>query len=228
MIELLRLLIADDHPAFLAGLRLLLESLGDVEVVGEAGTGEEAVARAVDLAPDVVVMDLQMPTLGGIEATRQLVAAAPHIRVLILTMFEDEDSVFAALRAGARGYILKGAGQDELARAIRATASGEAIFSPAIASRVIEFFSRSPENQPPRAFPELTEREREVLELIARGLPNPEITRLLVLSPKTVRNHVSNILTKLQVRDRSEAIVRAREAGLGRAKVPGQIGTSAP
>jgi DNA-binding NarL/FixJ family response regulator len=137
------------------------------------------------------------------------------VNVLVLTMFEDEDSVFAALRAGARGYVLKGAGQDELARAIQAIASGEAIFSPAIASRVIDFFSRSRDDQPPQAFPELTDREREVLGLIAEGLPNPEITRRLVLSPKTVRNHVSNILAKLQVRDRSEAIVRAREAGMG-------------
>jgi DNA-binding NarL/FixJ family response regulator len=215
MMAALRLLIADDHPAFRAGLRLLLESLADVEVVGEAATGTEVVQQALELRPDVVVMDLQMPEMGGIEATRGIVQQAPDANVLVLTMFEDEDSVFAALRAGARGYILKGAGQDELARAIQAIASGEAIFSPAIATRVIDFFARSPADQPPQAFPELTDREREVLGLIAEGLPNPEITRRLVLSPKTVRNHVSNILAKLQVRDRSEAIVRAREAGLG-------------
>jgi DNA-binding NarL/FixJ family response regulator len=215
MMAALRLLIADDHPAFRAGLRLLLESLEDVEVVGEAGTGGEVVEQAQALQPDVVVMDLQMPEMGGIEATRAIVQRAPDANVLVLTMFEDEDSVFAALRAGARGYILKGAGQEELARAIQAIASGEAIFSPAIATRVIDFFARSPADHPPQAFPELTEREREVLGLIAEGLPNPEITRRLVLSPKTVRNHVSNILAKLQVRDRSEAIVRAREAGLG-------------
>ncbi|WP_028065688.1 response regulator [Solirubrobacter soli] len=212
----LRLLIADDHPAFRAGLRLLLESLDGVEVVGEAATGAEAVALAIEHVPDVAVMDLQMPGGGGIEATRAIVAQAPNVHVLVLTMFEDEDSVFAALRAGARGYVLKGAGQEELARAIQAIASGEAIFSPAIATRVIDFFSRSRADQPPQAFPELTDREREVLDLIAEGLPNPEIMRRLVLSPKTVRNHVSNILAKLQVRDRSEAIVRAREAGLGR------------
>ena len=218
----LRLLIADDHPAFRAGLRLLLESLDDVEVVGEAATGAEVVELAVEHVPDVVVMDLQMPEVGGIEATRAIVARAPDVNVLVLTMFEDEDSVFAALRAGARGYVLKGAGQEELARAIRAIASGEAIFSPAIATRVIDFFSRSRDDQPPQAFPELTDREREVLGLIAEGLPNPEIMRRLVLSPKTVRNHVSNILAKLQVRDRSEAIVRAREAGLGRPREPGR------
>ena len=211
-----RVLIADDHPAFRAGLRLLLESLDDVEVVGEAATGAEVVELAVEHLPDVVVMDLQMPVVGGIEATRAIVARAPEVNVLVLTMFEDEDSVFAAMRAGARGYVLKGAGQEELARAIRAIASGEAIFSPAIATRVIDFFSRSRDDQPPQAFPELTDREREVLGLIAEGLPNPEIMRRLVLSPKTVRNHVSNIFAKLQVRDRSEAIVRAREAGLGR------------
>jgi DNA-binding NarL/FixJ family response regulator len=221
MMAALRLLIADDHPAFRAGLRLLLESLDDVEVVGEAATGAEAIALAVEPVPDVAVMDLQMPGVGGIEATRAIVAQAPNVHVLVLTMFEDEDSVFAALRAGARGYVLKGAGQEELARAIEAIASGEAIFSPAIATRVIDFFSRSRDDQPPQAFPELTDREREVLGLIAEGLPNPEIMRRLVLSPKTVRNHVSNILAKLQVRDRSEAIVRAREAGLGRPHEPG-------
>jgi DNA-binding NarL/FixJ family response regulator len=222
MMAALRLLIADDHPAFRAGLRLLLESLDDVEVVGEAATGAEVIELAVEHLPDVVVMDLQMPEVGGIEATRAIVARAPESSVLVLTMFEDEDSVFAALRAGARGYVLKGAGQEELARAIRAIASGEAIFSPAIATRVIDFFSRSRDDQPPQAFPELTDREREVLGLIAEGLPNPEIMRRLVLSPKTVRNHVSNILAKLQVRDRSEAIVRAREAGLGRPREPGR------
>jgi DNA-binding NarL/FixJ family response regulator len=222
MMAALRLLIADDHPAFRAGLRLLLESLDDVEVVGEAANGAEVIDLAVEQVPDVVVMDLQMPEVGGIEATRSIVAQAPNVNVLVLTMFEDEDSVFAALRAGARGYVLKGAGQEELARAIQAIASGEAIFSPAIATRVIDFFSRSRDDRPPQAFPELTDREREVLALIAEGLPNPEITRRLVLSPKTVRNHVSNILAKLQVHDRSEAIVRAREAGLGQPREPGR------
>jgi len=212
--EPIRLLVVDDHPAFRVGLRALLESLGDFEVVAEAETGEQALEAAIAIAPDVIVMDLQMPGLGGIETTRRVVAATPHVRVLVLTMFEDESSVFAALRAGAHGYVLKGAGQEQLARAIHAVAEGESIFSPEIARRVIEFFSRSTASRP-LVFPELTEREREILDLIARGMANPEIARRLVLSPKTVRNHVSNILSKLQARDRSAAIVQAREAGLG-------------
>jgi DNA-binding NarL/FixJ family response regulator len=221
--EPLRLLIADDHPAFRAGLRLLLESLDglDVEVVAEAANGEQALAAALELAPDVIVMDLRMPGLGGIETTRRVVAAAPHVRVLVLTMFEDGNSVFAALRAGAHGYVLKGAGQEQLARAIQAVAVGESIFSPEIAKRVIASFAQTGVSNRPLVFPELTEREREILDLIARGLSNPEITKQLVLSPKTVRNHVSNILAKLQARDRSAAIVRAREAGLGRGDLNG-------
>ncbi|MEA2495264.1 MAG: hypothetical protein QOJ29_3175 [Thermoleophilaceae bacterium] len=213
----LRLLIADDHPAFRAGLRLLLESLDDfeIDVVGEAENGAQAVKAATELAPDVIVMDLQMPGLGGIETTRRVVAERPGVRVLVLTMFEDENSVFAALRAGAHGYVLKGAGQEQLARAIQAVAEGESIFSPAIATRVIESFARAGATQRPLAFPELTDREREILDLIARGLSNPEITRRLVLSEKTVRNYVSHILSKLQARNRSAAIVQAREAGLG-------------
>jgi len=213
--EPLRLLIADDHPAFRAGLRLLLESLSDLEVtvVAEAASGEQALEAAIELSPDIVVMDLQMPGLGGIETTRRVVRAAPHVRVLVLTMFDDDNSVFAALRAGAHGYVLKGAGQEQLARAIRAVSAGESIFSPTIAKRVLQVFAQT--GPRPLAFPELTQREREVLDLIAQGLSNPDITRQLVLSPKTVRNHVSNILFKLQARDRSAAIVRAREAGLG-------------
>jgi DNA-binding NarL/FixJ family response regulator len=211
--EPLRVIIADDHPVFRDGLRALLGSTGASEVVGEAATGIEAVSAATELQPDVVVMDLHMPGLNGIEATRQIVAASPHVGVLVLTMFEDDDSVFAAMRAGARGYLLKGAGQDEIVRAIHAVASGEAIFGPEIARRVMEYFSAP---RPPEPFPELTDREREVLELIAQGRSNPDIARSFVLSPKTVRNHVSNIFTKLQVADRAQAIVRAREAGLGR------------
>ena len=215
--EPIRLLIADDHPAFRAGLRLLLESLDDLDVtvVAEAETGEQALEAAIELVPDVIVMDLQMPGLGGIETTRHVVRAVPHVRVLVLTMFDDDNSVFAALRAGAHGYVLKGAGQEQLARAIRAVAEGESIFSPAIATRVIESFASTGASQRPLVFPELTDREREVLDLIARGMANPAIAQRLVLSPKTVRNHVSNILAKLQARDRSAAIVRAREAGLG-------------
>jgi DNA-binding NarL/FixJ family response regulator len=213
----LRLLIVDDHPAFRAGLRLLLQSLSEVqiEVVGEAENGEQALQAAVELAPDVVVMDLHMPGLGGIEAIRRLGTEVPTARVLVLTMSDDESSVFAALRAGAHGYVLKGAGQEQLSRAIQAVAEGESIFSPAIATRVLDVFARSRGVRRSLVFPELTERERQVLDLIARGLSNPEITRELVVSPKTVRNYVSNILAKLQARDRSAIIVRAREAGLG-------------
>jgi DNA-binding NarL/FixJ family response regulator len=215
--EPIRLLIVDDHPAFRAGLRLLLESLDDVDiaVVGEAENGEQALDVAIELTPDVIVMDLQMPGLGGIETTRRVVSSIPSVRILVLTMFEDESSVFAALRAGAHGYVLKGAGQEQLARAIQAVAEGESIFSKAIATRVIESFAGTGMMQRPLVFPELTEREREILDLIARGMSNPEITRRLVVSPKTVRNHVSNILAKLQARDRAAAIVQAREAGLG-------------
>ena len=216
-VEPLRLLIADDHPAFRAGLRMLLGSLSDfdIDIVAEVENGEQALQAAIELSPDVIVMDLQMPGAGGIETTRRVAAAAPHVRVLVLTMFEDESSVFAALRAGAHGYVLKGAGQEQLARAIQAVAEGESIFSPTIAERVIASFAQPMGDQRTLAFPELTQREREILDLIARGLSNPDITRRLVLSPKTVRNHVSNILAKLQARDRSAAIVRAREAGLG-------------
>ena len=215
--EPLRVLLADDHPLFRDGLRSALASLGDTEVVGEAATGEAAIEQALELQPDVVVMDLQMPAVNGIEATRRIVEASPHIGVLVLTMFEDDDSVFAAMRAGARGYVLKGSGQDEIVRAIHAVSSGEAIFGPAIAERLMAFFASGPDGPPP-VFPDLTEREREVLELVARGESNQAIARRLVLSEKTVRNHVSNIFTKLQVADRAQAIVRAREAGLGRVR----------
>jgi len=214
--ETIRVLIADDHVLFRDGLRALLNSVPDVEFVGEAATGDEAIAQAAALQPDVILMDIQMPGLNGIEATRRILQTSPHIGVIVLTMFEDDDSVFAAMRAGARGYILKGADQAEVLRAIRAVASGEALFGPAIAKKVIGFFSGARSAMPPQAFPELTEREREILDLIAQGRNNAEIADRLVLSPKTVRNHVSNIFSKLQVADRAQAIVRAREAGLGR------------
>ena len=174
-------------------------------------------SRAAALQPDVVLMDLQMPKLNGIGATRTIVHESPSIRVLVVTLFEDDDSVFMALRAGARGYVLKDADEEELVRAIRAVGWGEAIFSPAVAERVLAYFAGSPGSSAPlQAFPTLTEREREILNLIAQGYPNPSIARQLSLSTKTVGNYVSNIFTKLQVADRAQAIIRAREAGLGR------------
>jgi DNA-binding NarL/FixJ family response regulator len=213
--EPLRVLIADDHPLFRDGLRALLASAPDTEVIGEAASGSEAIERGLELQPDVVVMDLHMPEVNGIEATRRIVESSPHVGVLVLTMFEEDDSVFAAMRAGARGYLLKGSDHDETLRAIRAVGSGEAIFGAAIAERLMAFFASAP-SVLPQAFPELTDREREVLELIARGETNAAIASRLSLSQKTVRNHVSNVFTKLRVADRAQAIVRAREAGLGR------------
>jgi DNA-binding NarL/FixJ family response regulator len=209
-----RVLIADDHPLFRDGLRKLIESAAEMNLVGEATTGAEAVELALELQPDVVVMDLHMPDMNGIEATRRIVETSPHVGVLVLTMFQDDDSVFAAMRAGARGYLLKGSDHDETLRAIRAVAAGDAIFGPAIAERLIAFFA-SGASGPPAAFPELTEREREVLELVAQGASNAGIAATLTLSQKTVRNHVSNIFTKLRVADRAQAVIRAREAGLG-------------
>ena len=216
----LRVLIADDHPLFRSGLRALLCTVPDTAVAGEATTGEEAVALATELQPDVVVMDIQMPGISGIDATRRILDTIPHIGILVVTMFEDDYSVFAAMRAGEKGYVLKDTEEEDMLHAIRAVGKGEAIFSPAIARRVIDFFTGARRSEveravPARAFPELTSREREVLDLIAQGLNNPEIAARLYLSPKTVRNHISNIFAKLQVADRSEAIVRAREAGLG-------------
>jgi len=212
----IRVLIADDHPVFRYGLRALLQAEATtMEVVGEATSGEEAVAFAAQSLPDVILMDVNMPGLNGIEATRRILAATPQIGILMLTMFDDDESVFAAMRAGARGYLLKGAEGDEAIRAISTVSKGEAIFSPAIARRLMGYFAK-PQPGPPSAhlFPELTEREREVLTLIAQGYTNPAIAEQLVLSPKTVRNHVSSIFSKLQVAGRAEAIIRARDAGL--------------
>jgi DNA-binding NarL/FixJ family response regulator len=209
----IRLLIADDHPLFRKGLRTLLAAVPDFELIGEADTGRAAVERCLDLQPDVVLMDLQMPGGSGIEATRQIVAASPTTKILVVTLFEDDDSVFAALRAGARGYLLKDADEEELIRAIRAVRDGQAIFGPAVASRVLAYFA-APRREAPALFPTLTDREREILGLLARGKSNPAIARDLSLSPKTVANHVSNIFGKLQVADRAEAIIRARDAGL--------------
>jgi DNA-binding NarL/FixJ family response regulator len=211
----IRVLVVDDHPTFRRGLGALLASLPDVELVGEAAYGEAAVERTAELAPDVVVMDLDMPGLGGVEATRRIVAAQPSVAVLVLTMLDEDESVFAAMRAGARGYVVKGADTDDVLRALESVARGDAVFGPAVASRVLSYLTRPLSARDPMLFPELTEREREVLELMARGLSNNEIARKLVVSPKTVRNHVSNVFAKLQVSDRAQAIVRAREAGLG-------------
>jgi DNA-binding NarL/FixJ family response regulator len=211
--EPIRILVADDHAAFRSGLSALLRTQTGLVLVGEAQTGVEAVEMALELQPDVVIMDLNMPGLDGISATRQIVDASPHIAVLVLTMADDDAALFDAVRAGARGYVLKGADRGELSRAIRAVASGEAIFGPDVARRLMAFFAETP--RAAAAFPELSVREREVLELVARGLSNQQIVDRLVISPKTVRNHVSNIFSKLTVRDRAAAIVRAREAGMG-------------
>ena len=212
--ELIRVLIADDHPLFRDGLRTLLNAMPETECVGEVATGDEAITQAATLQPDIILMDLHMPGLNGIEATRAILHTSPHIGILVLTMFEDDDSVFSAMRAGARGYLLKGADQAEIVRAITVVSHGEAIFSPSIAGRMTHYFATLGKASLPHAFPELTEREREILALIAQGSNNAEIAGRLVLSQKTVRNHVSNVFSKLQVADRAQAIVRAREAGL--------------
>lgn len=213
--ETIRVLIADDHAFFRDGLRGLLRLVPEVEVVGEAATGTEAIRQAAALQPDIILMDLQMPDLNGIEATQRILQRSPHIGILVLTMYEDDDSVFAAMRTGARGYLLKGADRLEIGRAIRAVGSGEAIFSPAIAQRLTQYFAAIAPRAPAQAFPELSDREQEVLELIAQGLNNGEIAVRLHVSEKTIRNHVSNIFNKLQVADRAQAIIRARDAGLG-------------
>jgi DNA-binding NarL/FixJ family response regulator len=210
----LGVLLADDHPMFRHGVAALLSATQDLVVVGEADTGECAVALADQLAPHVIVMDIQMPGMRGIEATRHILARHPQVGILMLTMFEDDASVFLAMRAGARGYVLKDAKKDELLRAIRAVGAGEAIFSPAIARRMIAFFDSPPAAVAHVVFPDLTEREREILQLLAQGRNNGQIAAQLVLSGHTVRNYVSSIFSKLQVADRAEAIVRARDAGL--------------
>lgn len=217
MTEVLSVLIADDHPVFRSGLTALLATDGDVEVIGEADNGQMAIQLAEELQPDVVVMDLHMPEVDGVTATRRITQSSPHVAVLVLTMFDDDDSVFAAMRAGARGYLLKGSNQAELVRAVHVIGSGGAVFGPAVAAKVMDYFARRP---PATAFPQLTEREAEILDLLAEGLNNARIAARLQISDKTVRNHVSNILTKLAVSDRAQAIVRARDAGLGREAHP--------
>jgi DNA-binding NarL/FixJ family response regulator len=211
----LRIVVADDHPMFLGGLRGVLTSTPGIDLVGEATTGQQAIDLAREHRPDVVVMDLHMPDVNGIEATRRICETHPDTAVLVLTMVQDDDSVFAAVRAGARGYLLKGADEEELLRAIRAVAGGEAVFGPGVAQRVLGFLTAAPTRTRDRSFPQLTEREREVVELIAQGLGNHAIADRLGLSPKTVMNYVSNVFAKIHVADRSEMIVRAREAGFG-------------
>lgn len=224
----MRVLVADDHPLFRDGLRTLLDSTPEADLIGEAATGEEAVARVAELQPDLVVMDIQMPGMDGIEATRRISSDSPHVRVLIVTMFEDDVTVFRAMRAGARGYVLKGANYGEMLRAMLAVGNGEAIFSPGVAARLADYFENVHPAVTPDLFPNLSERERGILDLIAEGLKNPEIADRLYLSPKTVRNHVSNILHKLQVADRTGAIIRAREAGLGHGADQGGRGVLDP
>jgi DNA-binding NarL/FixJ family response regulator len=208
----IRVLVADDHALFRDGLKALLNSLPDMDVVGEASTGTEAVAQAAALEPDVVVLDIAMPEMGGIEAMQKILRAQPLMGIVAVTMANDDDTVFYALRAGARGYVQKNAGQEELLPVIRAVASGQSLFGPAIARRLTAYFADS---APSTLFPELTERERQILGLLAQGLDNTEIVRRLGLRPKTVSNAISSILNKLQVSDRTQAILRARELGLG-------------
>jgi DNA-binding NarL/FixJ family response regulator len=212
----IRVIVADDHPTFRRGLGALFDSVDEVELVGEAADGEIAVRMVGDLLPDVVVMDLNMPGLSGVEATRRISTAYPSVAVLVLTMLDEDESVFAAMRAGARGYVVKGADTNDVLRALESVARGDAVFGPAVASRVLSYLSRPLSARDPMLFPELSAREREVLNLIASGMRNSDIARTLFLSPKTVRNHITNIFAKLQVTDRTEAIMRARDAGLGR------------
>jgi DNA-binding NarL/FixJ family response regulator len=210
----LRVVVVDDHPVFRMGMAALLVSLEGIEVVAEAADAAAAVTAAVEHRPDVVIMDLHLGDSSGVDATREIVQRRPDIGVLVVTMLDDDDSVFASMRAGARGYLLKGAAPAEVERAVRAVANGEVLLGPSVAARAVSYLAGARATGP-RPFPDLTEREREVLDLVAHGFDNGTIARRLALSPKTVRNHLSNVLTKLQVADRAQAIVRAREAGLG-------------
>lgn len=207
-----RVLIADDHPLFRSGLRAIVDSSDDMTVVAEAENGAEAVELATTHQPDVILMDLHMPVLGGIEATRQVLSQSPDMRVLVLTMIERDDAVIAALRAGARGYLVKGSDREEVLRGIRAVAAGDAIFSSGVADRLAPLLASKPATS--QAFPNLTDRERQVLEQVARGLTNSQIATALGISLKTVRNNVSNVFTKLEVSGRAQAVAKARDAGI--------------
>ena len=211
--EPIKILVVDDHTLFREGLIALLNAAPETAVVGEAATGAEAIARAKAVTPDVILMDIQMPDMNGIEATRRILSGQPDVGVIMLTMLEDDDSLFAAMRAGARGYILKGADKAEVLWTITAVAQGQALFGPAIAGRLTSFFQSGSETAV-TPFPDLTDRERELLRLIAQGLSNNDIAARLNISGKTVSNHISNIFNKLQVADRAQAMIRAREAGL--------------
>jgi DNA-binding NarL/FixJ family response regulator len=210
-----RVVIADDHPVFREGLAALLGSVPGINVVATAATGEQACTLTLDIVPDVVVMDVQMPQLNGIEATRRIAVEAPSVGIVVLTMSEDDETIFSAVRAGARGYLLKGAEQEEVIRAITAVAAGGVVFGASLAIRIADFFTAGPA-VPAVAFPQLTSRERDILQLVAAGRSNQQIAEALFLSQKTVRNNVSNIFAKLHVTDRATAIVHARDAGLGR------------
>lgn len=212
----IRLMIADDHKLFREGIKALLAVTNDIEIIGEAEDGGSVLQQARELEPDVILMDINMPGLNGIRATEQILEKQPQTRIIMLTMLEDDASIFHAMRAGARGYLLKGADPQEVLSVIRAVAEGQALFGPAIAARLMNYFKELSAKPAVSGapFPELTEREMEVLRLISQGLNNQDIARKLFLSPKTVRNHITNIFSKLQVADRAQAIVRAREAGL--------------
>jgi DNA-binding NarL/FixJ family response regulator len=212
---IVRVVHADDHPMYRYGLRAALASMDEIEVVGEAATGTELLTVVDATNPDVVLTDLAMPGLDGAAATRQILARHPHVGVLVLTMHDEDEALFGALRAGARGYLLKGADRSEIIRAVLAIAAGEAVYGGNVARRIVDFFTGAHRDYAAKVFPELTDREREVLDLVAAGCGNHEIARRLVLSEKTVRNHISTILYKLQVRDRAAAVAKARDAGLG-------------
>lgn len=220
--DIIRLLVVDDHTLFREGLSALLSTIEDIEIIGEATTGEEAESLANSLQPDVILMDINMPGMKGVEATRQILKTSPAIGIIMVTMLEDDASIFSAMRAGARGYVLKGAQHQELLQTIRAVAEGQALFGPPIATRIMGFFNdqgaKIKSVLPEEVFPDLTPRELEVLELIAEGANNTQIAEKLVISDKTVRNHITNVFSKLQVADRAAAIIRARDVGLGNAK----------